>query len=792
MKFIKKIIYFFVGLFLLLLIALGVAAFNAQSIATALQPRIEEFASSALGTQVRLGKLELSLIPKISLVTPEVLIGGGEGVSGVSLAKGEIQLDWLPLAFGKAVAEINLVEPKLVIEKTEQGIVVPGLNLAKKATSPDLEKTLNPDSNNANQGAKTSLPLEVEIRSLAVENGNLTLIGLAPVRANAPYEVKKINFNSAFSLRGSEVELSDTLLRAQPDGLEKISLQGKLLKYNLGTQAASWDGISLKAPDTEIAAFGALTKEGYTTEITDGSINLETIANLSETFPMLESLKKFNTVGTVNLKLNIEGSLGGTAALPKVTGNIAIKEAGIKLPAQKVDSINGNIKLGHESVQQFSISTLTANLTDEAQLTKPLPITLSDLNGSVSPEMAVDVSSWKIRAAEGVLSGKATYNNETQRASANIAAPEPIKIEAILPYLKAMQSQPLKGNVTPNALINVNLKKGIFNADGTVALDNGAYTIPASDIRDVRGKFNFEFANNGGNATTEKLELGVNSVPLTLKVIAKAANRYTTFYLDKMVLDGLDGSITGNAYYALPTKFEFDLQSEKLGLPTLLKVAKVSFLPETSGSVAPFKASITGHVGKELLSSLSGKFALQANDTKILGFNLAGLVLSKIDQMSIFSGGITRSAPQEFNDYTSRKNTEIKRLTTSGRITRGTVNIGELNLVSDIFALTGKGDVVLPTNSLNLSTAFSFDKDFTQKLSLKVKEIERISDANGSLTFPLLIKGTPPAIAVLPDLEELLKMSAKKAVKKEASKLLDKALGGNKGTKEVLNKLLDW
>ena len=62
------------------------------------------------------------------------------------------------------------------------------------------------------------------------------------------------------------------------------------------------------------------------------------------------------------------------------------------------------------------------------------------------------------------------------------------------------------------------------------------------------------------------------------------------------------------------------------------------------------------------------------------------------------------------------------------------------------------------------------------------KEVGKILDKDGHLTIPLTLKGTPPAVIVIPNISKLLEIGGKKVLQEKATELLGRALGGNKNS----------
>jgi hypothetical protein len=805
MSLVKKLLFFIALLILLVIAAAVLAAFNAQKIASALQPQIESLASKSLGTKVRLGELKLSLFPQIEIVAPEVHIGDANEVEGFSLQEGSLTLDWFPLLYGKAVAQVALVKPRLTVEKGGDGIVIPGLPLGRKQgqTSVEPETEKNPQLSDSTTSQKESSPLALDIRSITVSDGNVNLVGLLPTTSNAPVEISGLEVVTALRLEGKKAILDGFRTDFSARGIGDFQLTGSTVEVDLSTSDASWQDLWIQGPGIKLTANGTASPRAYEVKISKSSLNLSELALLGKTIAPLAAVGNYKPTGELMLDLTVAGTLTPLFSPPLLAGQIELQNISSTIPDRELKNIKGSLVLGHaKQNQHVSTQKISLNFVDNAQLSKPLPITVAIQDIDITPELSIKVPGWTIETPGTVFSGDASANlGGTGKTSTEISLNNrsSIDLKGLKAYLKALAPLEIEGTVSPAGKAHIDIGTASIRGTGSAGLKSINYVQTPYTFSDLSADYSLEFNSNGANATSNDLKLKVNDVPLEIKAVLKAANRYTTFSIDNLVAKGFDGELKGHLLYASPSSFTVKVESQSLALPPLIKLAGLSWLPDTSGSLGPLNLGIQGQLGTGLLKSLHGRVSLEARDTVFKGFNLAGAVLGKIDEISLISGGLTKGAPELLQDYTSRKDTIIKEIMLNGAITQGTLNLGVMRLLSDVFEVEGRGEIELPTNRLDMGTTFSFNKDFTQRLVASVKEIERISAADGRLSFPLKISGIPPKLLVVPDFGELLKLGAKKALKDQAGKLIDKALGGGgegKGPggagKEVLDKLLAW
>jgi uncharacterized protein involved in outer membrane biogenesis len=806
MSLVKKLLFFISIIFLLIIIAAIIAAFNAQKIASALQPQIESLASTSLGTKVRLGELKVSLFPRIEIVAPKVHIGEANEVQGVSLQEGSLTLDWFPLLYGKAIAQIALVKPRITIEQGPEGIVIPGLPLGRTPgpnTSEHKTEESTPSSG-PDMSQRKSSPIALDIRSITVRDGNINLLDLIPTTNNAPVEISSLEVVTSLKLNGKKAVLDGIRTNFSARGIGEFQITGSTVEFDLASSEAAWQDLWIQGPGIKLTANGTASPKAYEIKIAKSSVNLAELALLGKALSPLAAARNYNPTGAVIVDVTIAGSsLTAPFSPPLVAGSIELQDIGATIPDRELKNISGSLVLGHEEkLQHVSTEKISLNLIDAEQLSKPLPITIALETVDITPDFEVKIPDWSIESPGTILSGDATAKlGQTGKKFTDISlnSKSSIDIKGLKEYLKALTPLEVGGSIAPAGTAHIDISTAAIKGTGTAGLKSIHLVQPPYTISDISADYRLEFNSNGANAKSDNLNLKVNDIPLKISAILKAANRYTAFSIDNIVAKGFEGEIKGNVHYTLPATFGVNLQSQSLSLPPLIKLSKLEWLPDTNGSIGPLNLGIQGQLGAALLNSLNGRVSLKARDTVIKGFNLTGAVLGKINEISLISGGLSKGAPEILNDYTSRKDTIVKEVILNGLINQGTLNLGAMRLISDVFEIEGKGKVELPTSALDMATAFSFNKDFTQRIGTSIKEIEKITAADGRLSFPLKLSGIPPKILVVPDFGELLKIGAKKALKDQAGKLIDKALGGRgegKGPKgdgnEVLDKLLAW
>lgn len=199
----KKIVIALLSVLILALSVLVVAAFAAQRIIAKVQPELEAQLSQSLGAKVSLGSIRLGFFPNPSLSTSGFSVGSAGPKVGRFLASVAV----LPL-FSKKVAirEITIESPSITLIKSASGTTIEGFAAAVPTAESRRAKRDARDVVPHPKPASESLPIIVELRSLSVRDGVITLVDqLAGRRISAT----KFQLRSQLSLTGDLLTISE-------------------------------------------------------------------------------------------------------------------------------------------------------------------------------------------------------------------------------------------------------------------------------------------------------------------------------------------------------------------------------------------------------------------------------------------------------------------------------------------------------------------------------------------------------------------------------------------------------
>jgi hypothetical protein len=789
----KKILISLAVVGLLLGVGVIIAVMNAQNIVTLIQPELEKQASKLVGSKVKIGQVQLSLFPSLHLTAPDISFAADS--DELSVGKLALDFDWIPMLWGQANAEIEIVNPKLSLEKVETGIVVAGLNKktasAPPKSQPQATTPVETSKTVEQKSADEISALPLNLKRVVIRDGDITLSGFIP-GSGQKLHLEQVNLAAGIKIQPTLITVEDVDINIQEKLLGPISAKMKTLQLIPQTKTTSWTDLAISALESNLYLDGGITESNISISTgSKSSIKIETLLKATKLLPNLEkTVLPFNLGGFIDPQIKANMNFGST--IPAIDGAIGLRAINAQLSPRRIKELNATLKFSTEDeVQHFGIEKASLEVEDPTALLKPLLANLLIKNGTISPSQDVKISQWEVSFLDNALSGNASFTHNSELSISIDAANSKIIIEPLKGYVKALGAHAVSGILVPTAQLVAKTTKGTFQGSGSLRIEEGSYKLPNLDILKTSGSIDYSVTHQGATASSKNTSLEVNTLPLNLTFNAKSSKAFTHFNLEDFNITGLDKGLQGSATFTLPGSFSFKSTADSIGTPELLKLGKMEWLATSSGHLSQVNAQVSGELGSQLFPSLIGDFNSDGDQIKIIGFNLVGEILRKLNDLALISGGLTRAAPDTMSSYSQARDTEIKRFRIRSTLGDSSFNLDEFTLYGDVFALMGNGKVALPSNALAIKARFEFTKEFSQLLASSVKEIDRITNSEGKLVFPVSISGTPPALVVTPDFSELAKLGAQKALKKGAEKLLDKALGGKSGS-DVVKKLFKF
>ena len=84
-------------------------------------------------------------------------------------------------------------------------------------------------------------------------------------------------------------------------------------------------------------------------------------------------------------------------------------------------------------------------------------------------------------------------------------------------------------------------------------------------------------------------------------------------------------------------------------------------------------------------------------------------------------------------------------------------------------------------SSLDLNTTVLLSRSLSAGLAARSPALKRAIGPDGRVAVPLTISGTPPKVAIVPDMEKLMQLAGRKLLEEQGGKLLNKLFKDRKG-----------
>ncbi|MCB0328367.1 MAG: AsmA family protein [Bdellovibrionales bacterium] len=308
-------------LFVVLLLAVGGALTylftQANSIIAKLKPEIEAQGSKALGTDMKLGEMNIQFFPQTAFAIDGVTLQGIKNPDKkLSVNSGKIQVSLLALLSGQVkIDSIVLDGPKIHIHQTKNGIVIDGLNPPPHKKQPGGKKSGDSQEQQAKpqkeKGANT-VPgwLNLNLDSIVVRKGSLSFHPLA----GAPIVANDVTLKSNLNVTGTRLTLAGLDLSTNVEEMGRIEIDLSQGSADLGSLRGTLKKLSLR---TDLIDLGMKANSEITGVKFDGSTTSAEIQSITG-----DAVHPSITIPSFTLQGIVYNSEGLTLASGKLSSSL--------------------------------------------------------------------------------------------------------------------------------------------------------------------------------------------------------------------------------------------------------------------------------------------------------------------------------------------------------------------------------------------------------------------------------------------------------------------------------------
>jgi len=690
------------------------------------RPDIEQLIAQTIKAPVSIGKIEAQLLPSIGIGVLDVKLKSEGGSEPASAKRVEFKTGLLSLLSGKlAISDFTLEGLQATLVRDSSGkISVGGIPL-------DRQNSAQTSATNPQDPESKKKPISLQVAKAEIVNAQLKWIDNA-VAPQQVLEFKDINakLSDIDSAGRAQINFSASLLGKESSNFKLNGLLGNIL---------------------------ANQPLDLTMEI--ASLDLAAVALLLKAYKI--DLKQVSLGQTLTLKIranSVTGGIGLAVAIDATKSELAFadqfkKSAGETLTvnlnaivnplAQEVKAEQVKIQLGKNFIElpltarPGGDSQLQIKTTDFAlgELARFVPA-LANYQASGSLDMDINAKLSAAPTAKGELSLKGLgLSVKIPEKSANTGA-------AAKP-----EAPPVKKPVQ------------VSDLNGRVVIDGEKL-----QVTQLTGLINGQKIDFTATALLTPAKISVN--PSQLKIF-----------------DGVV-SLEADLEQREQGELRINLNARNLNSSQLLAAVAPGGAVGLAGTLENFTAKLSGDK-TNFAQTASGPISLQLGKGRIVGLNIIGSALAKLNQIPGIGAAMSAFIP----DSLKGADTAFDQLSLAANMGSNQVQISSFVLTHSHYLLNGAGRVGL-NDTMNLKAQAKLTPALTAGMVAKEAKLGLLLDREKNMVFPLVISRENGSTLVLPDAEDLLKRAASNSAKEAAGKALDKVVPGlGEGASKLLDKL---
>ncbi|SRR5579875_2584893 len=249
--------------------------------------------------------------------------------------------------------------------------------------------------------------------------------------------------------------------------------------------------------------------------------------------------------------------------------------------------------------------------------------------------------------------------------------------------------------------------------------------------------------------------------------------------VSSLTLDTYGGSIGARAAAAIapPRPFRAALNLSNIDLHQALSAQRAKAADMVRGLLSgQINAAGRGSSFEEIKPTLTGNGRIQVANGKLLGVNVIGAAIKKIDNIpaigTLFTPAIIARHPALF----ASPDTDLKLVRMSYVMTGPRMTSRDITVLSDDYSVAGQGWFDMDKN-VDLSVHVLMSRQFSSELQAEKKNVVYLENEGGQIEIPLLIRGTLPHPSIQPDVQFLAQRAASRAAQEQGGKLIKRYLG---------------
>ena len=774
------------------------AASNLNSIISERRTYLLERVGDALGRKVEVADIKVTLGWGVMADLTKLRIDDDPAISDrpfVEASDAYAKVELLPLLSRKIhVTEVSLKNPEVHIIRTEDGAYNVSTIGKKRSETTGREPTperpprggiRNPPITTAQPPAEKKSAGNlgaIYVKLFDLDDGRIIYDERGPQHQTFAIEhvdltVKDFSFGSAFDLTLKLAMLSDKQNVDISGSLGPLARDGALDVKDAGFKIKAQLGPILLA---RLRAIGSLSKTIPAKLSMPDPVSLEATANGTPndvTFHVESDLTSdrvawadaFDKPAAVTLKLSADGSRTGSALKIAWAG---VKLGGLDAKIQKITIGGGNLS-----------ARIDTNRFDIGSLGKVVPA-LQKYNAGGQLEMHTDVRVVdKQPQATGTvtLAGVSLSRPNQQKAMVGNLSGD-IRLQG-----RAADAGPLKFDVgSSHATLSVHANSiQPLNASYNLGVDNLklAEFVPSRPADE-------HLSNLAVNGTVSQAnELAVNAKASSsdgdlanvmykdLNVAAALAGKQVD--LQSLKFAAFNGNVlaSGQATLGDVPQFAMKFAANGVDIQQALQSQKAKAADMIRG-ILDGEVRVSGRGAKfdDIKPTLQGNGRAVVKNGKLIGVNVAADALNKTKNIPQIGDLVPPSIVQRHPELFSNPDTDLQQASLTFALQGPTITTHDLIVQTPDYGLTGDGSFDMDKN-IDMSAHLILAKQLTQEIIAEKKNVVYVTNDQGQVDIPMLVRGKLPKPVVVPDVAILAQRAGTRLVQKKGQEAIGKFLG---------------
>jgi hypothetical protein len=334
-----------------------------------------------------------------------------------------------------------------------------------------------------------------------------------------------------------------------------------------------------------------------------------------------------------------------------------------------------------------------------------------------------------------------------------------------------------------NLNISANTLSNFFNLLTSIKPDFSAPPVEISKIN-----FPIIIKSEGLNFTAQssesKLSLSNSEVVSSFDINATTSDIITK----KFDASAFGGTITCPFEFNIPdSSIKAPLQIKSINIEPALNAVAPQLPVKLFGTIVDLHGTIGGSFKSNIIASSNGNLQFLINNGGIRGINIVGKIIDALATIPVIGDALKTKLAPSVLAVASSEDTTFTTLTGSTNISKGVANLSNVQLDSELFKATSSGNFNLNDKSMMFNVTANLKPELVKNLIAAGKDFEKVTNPDGTITVPLIIKSDSNGMQVIPDLDKLAKGAVGKVLKEQAGKALQKVFGGkdSSGAKNI-------